>query len=65
MSFSGRLSGGGGSSNDQDNANVVPISISSHLEDDRLSLPIHNQVLISRTVQDCQKHIVVEVSDVL
>ena len=64
MSFSGRLSGGGGSSNDQDNA-VVPISISSHLEDDRLSLPIHNQVLISRTVQDGQKHIVVEVSNML
>ena len=60
MSFSGRLSGGGGSSNDQDNA-VVPLSMStSMLEEDRLSLPIHNQVLISRTIQDGQKHALVE-----
>ena len=61
MSFSGRLSGGGSSNDHQEDNSVVPISMSSsNFEDDRLSLPIHNQVLISRTIQDGQKEILVD-----
>ena len=60
MSFSGRLSGGGSSNDHQGDNSVVPISMSSNFEDDRLSLPIHNQVLISRTIQDGQKEILVD-----
>lgn len=55
MSFSGRLN-----NSNQDSSNVVPLSISSHYEEDeRLSLPLHTAVL-SRHSNDLQKQILVE-----